>query len=510
MKNLKLLFVVCFIALKAAAQSPYLINYQGVARDAGGNPIAGQLIKVRLKIRDNTATGPLLYNETDKVITTASGLFNIQIGGPDAFNVTGTLAAINWNAGKKFLQVEMDPAGGSNFINMGAQQLVSVPFAFQAALADSLNPGATVGLSQLAKGGATASQILQYDGTKWAPATIQNNLELPYRESDSTQLTLLDIENNFEDSAAFAIKGEANGVGVYGASQKVQGVCGSSKAAFYPGVYGFNDTLGGIGVLGRAQGPNWAVGVKGVADAVSGTGVMGTSLNGNGVVGQTAYSGGYGVWGYNAYGVAIRGVTVGPYYMSAGVEGEALSSSATGVRGKALSGVGVYGSSDNGAGVLGECTDSYGGNFTSVNSYGLYAFSNNNTAGLFQSTAGNLAGKFIGPVDVTADITVNGGKGIVSNSTSAQLRYATMTTQLVATNISPGTTLLSGVYLFPVAYSTPPVVTVGNIVSSTGTPERALVVAFNVTSTSCQFKITNCGPTNLTCNGTWNVSIIGQ
>ncbi len=43
--------------------------------------------------------------------------------------VSGTFSAINWGKNAKFLQVELDPAGGSNYTNLGTTQMMSVPYA---------------------------------------------------------------------------------------------------------------------------------------------------------------------------------------------------------------------------------------------------------------------------------------------------------------------------------------------------------------------------------------------
>src|SRR5437868_1489794 len=121
---------ITLIALAATitsvmAQSPDMINYQGVARDAAGLPIANQNIRVRLKVHDATANGNVQYSEVRKLTTTANGLFNLQIGSSGAFSTTGFFAAITWGSNAKYLQVELDATGGTNYTNMGTQQLVS-------------------------------------------------------------------------------------------------------------------------------------------------------------------------------------------------------------------------------------------------------------------------------------------------------------------------------------------------------------------------------------------------
>ena len=119
--------IICVQCLMVRAQAPQAISYQGVGRDAGGNIIASQNISLRFSIHDVTATGTVVYSETHAATTTSLGLFSLNIG--QGTIVTGTFPGIDWGNGAKFMQVEMDAAGGTNFLNMGTQQLMSVPYA---------------------------------------------------------------------------------------------------------------------------------------------------------------------------------------------------------------------------------------------------------------------------------------------------------------------------------------------------------------------------------------------
>ena len=111
------------------AQAPQGIPYQAVARDNAGNLIKNQNIAVRFSIHDGTANGAVVFTETHSVTTDALGLFAVNIGGGTS---TSTLANVNWGSGAKFTQVELDVTGGSNFIDMGTTQMMSVPYALYA------------------------------------------------------------------------------------------------------------------------------------------------------------------------------------------------------------------------------------------------------------------------------------------------------------------------------------------------------------------------------------------
>ena len=145
MKTMKLLFTfVLFLLINIAAlsQAPGVINYQGIARNPAGNAIPFKNIKLRLSIHDGTAAGPVVYTETRAVTTNAFGLFAVGIGSAGAESATGTISGTNWGSGSKFLQVEIDPEGGSSFTNMGTSQLLSVPYALYAAAAPPGGAGA--------------------------------------------------------------------------------------------------------------------------------------------------------------------------------------------------------------------------------------------------------------------------------------------------------------------------------------------------------------------------------
>lgn len=139
-KILSILGAALLTVMTALGQSPSpgIFNYQGVARNAVGNALINRSITLRLTIHDGSATGPVLYQESRAVTTNPFGLFNVQVGSAGAANVTGSIAALNLGGGSRFIQVEIDPAGGSSFINIGAGQLASVPYSLYSSLANDL------------------------------------------------------------------------------------------------------------------------------------------------------------------------------------------------------------------------------------------------------------------------------------------------------------------------------------------------------------------------------------
>ncbi len=127
MRKLFTLFVFALAYLTSSAQVPQGINYQAVARNTSGSVLATQAVGVRISVIDGTPTGTVQYSETHSVTTNQFGLFNIVIGNGVAG--TGTFGAITWTTGNKFIKVEVDPAGGTAYVDMGTSKLQSVPFA---------------------------------------------------------------------------------------------------------------------------------------------------------------------------------------------------------------------------------------------------------------------------------------------------------------------------------------------------------------------------------------------
>ena len=106
------------------AQAPALIPYQAIARNAAGEPLASSTLNARFTMHDGIASGVVVWQELQTVTTSALGLFTVQLGS------SVPLTNVNWAAGAKFMQVELDL--GSGFVDIGTQQLLSVPYAMHA------------------------------------------------------------------------------------------------------------------------------------------------------------------------------------------------------------------------------------------------------------------------------------------------------------------------------------------------------------------------------------------
>lgn len=128
MKSKLLSFALLLLtSLSVWAQAPERFNYQAVARNSSGGILANQAMSVRINIRAGSTGGPIIYQETHAVSTSALGLFTLAIGG--GVPLSGTLGNVDWSANSFYIETEIDPAGGSSYTSLGAAQLLSVPYA---------------------------------------------------------------------------------------------------------------------------------------------------------------------------------------------------------------------------------------------------------------------------------------------------------------------------------------------------------------------------------------------
>ena len=210
----------CFVIV-AFAQAPQGFNYQAVARNSSGIALVSQPIGLQISLLQGTASGTIVYTETHAVTSNNLGLVNLVVGNGTV--VTGTFTTINWAAGPYFIEVSMDITGGTTYLLMGTQQLMSVPYALYAE-----NSGS----------GATGST-----GSTGATGT----------------------------AGAAGATGAAGTAGVTGAT----GPTGATGTAGVAGATGADGTAGTAGVTG-ATGPTGATGSVGATGATGLTGPTGT------------------------------------------------------------------------------------------------------------------------------------------------------------------------------------------------------------------------------------------
>ena len=108
------------------AQVPDGIGYQAVLRDAAGAIMENRTVSIRFTIHENGASGPVEYQEMHPTTTNDQGLIVLKIG--MGTPLVGIFTDIDWAVNEKWLKVDVDL--GTGFVTIGAQQILSVPFAY--------------------------------------------------------------------------------------------------------------------------------------------------------------------------------------------------------------------------------------------------------------------------------------------------------------------------------------------------------------------------------------------
>ena len=124
-----------FVWLAAAQPSwgqdvPDGMSWQAVVRNAQNELVTNQRIGIRVSIRQGSASGGVVYQETHSVQTNTNGLASLVIG--QGYAESGSFAAIDWSAGPWFVQTETDVNGGSDYTISSTTQMMAVPFAYYA------------------------------------------------------------------------------------------------------------------------------------------------------------------------------------------------------------------------------------------------------------------------------------------------------------------------------------------------------------------------------------------
>src|ERR1035441_4078698 len=133
LKSLLLAGFMIILCNSTNAQVPQGMNYQAIARDVNGNPLPNNThICLQLTIRIFFSAGPIVYQENDTATTNRFGLFTIKVGMGTVIQFT--FNSINWSTGNQYMQVAMDLTGNcTGFVDMGASELLTVPYAMYAA-----------------------------------------------------------------------------------------------------------------------------------------------------------------------------------------------------------------------------------------------------------------------------------------------------------------------------------------------------------------------------------------
>ena len=221
-----------------------LINYQAVARDAGGLLMANVAVAIDFIIHDGAAGGPVVFTETQNLMTDASGVFSAQIGSVAPL-------AVNWGLNAHFLEVML------NGTSVGTTEFVSVPYAKSA---DTMPADARIGDSSvssadvvtIAGDNTTVGEIVDIRATNVVTANNDlMNMDMPAGSSVDAQF----IEARNGGAVQFQVQGDGRTlINSTTTAPQLNTVYGNSMPiAFGSVALGFSDIQTGYGITSFAN-----------------------------------------------------------------------------------------------------------------------------------------------------------------------------------------------------------------------------------------------------------------
>ncbi len=128
MKKLFITFLsILTVVTITNSETPLGFKYQAVVRNVSGEIVALQSVGICITLLKAGAQGEVVYSETFTLETNEFGLVNLVIG--SGTPQEGSFNDIDWSSADYFINVGVDVAGGSDYIDMGTSQLLSVPYA---------------------------------------------------------------------------------------------------------------------------------------------------------------------------------------------------------------------------------------------------------------------------------------------------------------------------------------------------------------------------------------------
>jgi hypothetical protein len=247
MKRIITLAILLLSFAYGIAQSPQKMSFQAVVRNNTNTLLSNQPVGLKMSILQGSATGTVVYSESQTATTNTNGLVSIQIGSGSV--LSGNFSTIDWSNGPYFIQTETDVNGGTNYTLTSTTQLLSVPYALYAQTSGSSIPGPQGPIGLTGPAGANGA-----DGATGAQGPAGTN-----------------GTNGTDGLSAYQIWINAGNTGTQAdflaSLQGAQGIAGTNGADGATGLQGPAGANGADGATG-AQGPAGTNGTNG-ADGLS-------------------------------------------------------------------------------------------------------------------------------------------------------------------------------------------------------------------------------------------------
>lgn len=140
------------------AQVPQAFNYQAVIRNKAGDLLKSQQLELQISILENSPQGTAVYQETHSVKSSNAGTISLQVG--KGMPLQGKFENINWGSGKEYY-IHTVFTLNHETIDLGAVQILSVPYALYAQHSGEKHDLVLDGDSLRIKGGGKAVLLPQ-------------------------------------------------------------------------------------------------------------------------------------------------------------------------------------------------------------------------------------------------------------------------------------------------------------------------------------------------------------
>ena len=138
MKNILFLITfLLFMSVSLYAQTPEKLPYQTIIKTVDNELVSNSDITLKIILRQGSPSGSISYEENHSITTDELGLVSIEIGTGTA--IQGDFNTIAWSQGVNFIETQVDVNGGTDFISVSVNQLLSVPYALHAKTADFIS-----------------------------------------------------------------------------------------------------------------------------------------------------------------------------------------------------------------------------------------------------------------------------------------------------------------------------------------------------------------------------------